>query len=87
MYLDGARLGRSGSSTLRKALMALRSVVAAALGVLFGHRISIKTSVDTGRGRSVNRILSNWRACRVCQSLSVTAMFSRTTCKVPSVKI
>ena len=34
----------------------------AALGVLLGQRISISTSVETGRGRSVSRILSSWRA-------------------------
>ena len=49
-------------STLRKALMALRSVVAAASGVLCGQRISMSRSVETGRGRSVTRIFSNWRA-------------------------
>ncbi len=55
-------MGRSGSSTLRSALMALRRVVAAADGVLLGQRISINWSVATGRGRSVINILSNWRA-------------------------
>ena len=60
-------------------------LVAAAFGALLGHRISISTSVETARGRSVIKILSSCRAWRVCQSPSVTATPSRTTCNAPKV--